>query len=186
MSQCKMFINLIEVNLYKSISGYEGFYSIDSEGNVYSHRSSTVLKPSKCGRYHQVTFSVLGNTTTFYVHRLVYETFVGTIPANKVINHKDGNRENNNLNNLECISQKENIHHAYENNLNYKCPEGINSFNFKGEIEVYKAGVYVMSLFGHKDIEEKGFTSCGVSATMNGLQKSHRGCTFKRKEKIDV
>lgn len=49
-----------------------------------------------------------------YVHRLVYETFVGDIPKGLEINHKDGNRSNNNVDNLEVLTHRENIEHSYK------------------------------------------------------------------------
>ncbi len=169
----------------RDVLGYEGYYKIDEQGNVLSIRTGKTLKPSE-GRYKTITFSVNGEKKTYRVHRLVYESYKGEIPEGKVINHKDGNTYNNSLSNLECVTQKENIDHAYETGLNYKCPFGLDSFNFKGEVLVYKNGEYLLSLFGHSDIVNKGFTSCGVSAVLSGLQKTHRGCTFKRKEKEDV
>jgi len=164
------------------ISGYEGYYQIDDYGKVFSVRSGKTLSTSN-GRYKTVTLSVDGVMKTHHIHRLVYLTYLGEIPEGKVINHIDGDRYNNHISNLECVTQKENIEHAYDTGLNYKCPVGESSFNFKGEVLVYKNGEYILSLIGHSDIINKGFTSCGISAVLNGLQKTHRGCTFKRKEK---
>jgi len=46
------------------------------------------------------------------LHRLVYMTFVNDIPNDKVIDHIDGNTHNNNIDNLRCVSQKENINNV--------------------------------------------------------------------------
>ena len=45
------------------------------------------------------------------LHRLIWNVFVGEIPIGKVINHKDLNKQNNSLSNLECISNSENVQH---------------------------------------------------------------------------
>jgi hypothetical protein len=47
-----------------------------------------------------------------YVHRLVYESFRGPIPDGLEINHIDGNKKNNSLENLEAVTRKQNLHHA--------------------------------------------------------------------------
>lgn len=46
----------------------------------------------------------------FYIHRLVYETFVGEIPEGMQIDHRDGNTQNNRLDNLRCVTPKENVY----------------------------------------------------------------------------
>lgn len=51
------------------------------------------------------------------IHRLVYRYFKGEIPNGMVINHLDGNKRNNHIDNLELTTQSENIKHAYKNNL---------------------------------------------------------------------
>jgi len=58
-----------------------------------------------------------GGRITTGLHRLVFEYFNSPIPYKRVINHKDGNKSNNHIDNLECITQSENIKHAYDNNL---------------------------------------------------------------------
>ena len=51
------------------------------------------------------------------VHRLVYEAFVGLIPGDKQINHKDGDKANNDISNLEVVTAKENTAHAFATGL---------------------------------------------------------------------
>ena len=55
---------------------------------------------------------------TVKIHRLVAETFIGPSPLN--VNHKDGNKENNKLENLEYFTIQENMKHAAQNNLTTK------------------------------------------------------------------
>jgi len=49
-----------------------------------------------------------------YIHRMVWETFEGSIPSYLEINHKDGDRANNRLDNLELMTHKQNINHSFE------------------------------------------------------------------------
>lgn len=52
------------------------------------------------------------NKKAYSIHRLVYETFVGPIPQNMVIDHINGIKDDNRLENLRCISQSENAINA--------------------------------------------------------------------------
>ena len=54
-----------------------------------------------------------------YIHRLVYETFIGPIPSGMEVNHKDGCKTNNNFWNLELMTRKENAVHSWETGLAY-------------------------------------------------------------------
>ena len=57
------------------------------------------------------------NGKRYYVHRLVMETFEGPLPEGLCTNHKDGNKENNSIENLEYVTYSENLKHAYDNGL---------------------------------------------------------------------
>ncbi len=50
----------------------------------------------------------------FYVHRLLAQAFLGGIKPKQEVNHKDGDKTNNSLNNLEVVSSSENKKHAYQ------------------------------------------------------------------------
>lgn len=65
--------------------------------------------------YHVVNFSESGKIKLQYVHRLVAAAFFG--PSVLQINHKDLNRINNNIDNLEYVTVFENILHAFKNNV---------------------------------------------------------------------
>jgi len=60
---------------------------------------------------------ITGQRRAFLVHRIVWETFVGEIPEGLQINHKDGNKLNNHLSNLEVVTPKENMRHAVRTGL---------------------------------------------------------------------
>lgn len=82
--------------------------------------NSKIRKPSitKNG-YSTITFKRLGEIKTKYLHRIIAETFIenGKPDLNKVVNHIDGNKDNNSLSNLEWTTSSENNKHAYDNNL---------------------------------------------------------------------
>jgi hypothetical protein len=104
----------------KLIPGLDGRYEIDKQGNVYATfafkhlRAGRLMKsrPNNCG-YVFVVLAVNGGKT-FFVHRLLMMTFNPNENAHKLeVNHKDGNRGNNSLDNLEWMTRVENMKHAH-------------------------------------------------------------------------
>lgn len=72
------------------------------------------LKPkTKKNGYQEVSLSLPGKHKMFYVHRLVATTFIGNIPSGFVVNHKDGNKKNNKISNLEIVTYSENSSHSF-------------------------------------------------------------------------
>jgi len=103
--------------MIKSVDGFDG-YQIDEEGNVYG-KDGRVLKPSYCGRgYKAVALRKNGKTITCYIHRLVASNFIENAESKKTVNHKDGNRLNNSVENLEWNTYSENNEHARCTGLN--------------------------------------------------------------------
>lgn len=89
-------------------------YFIDKEGNVYSNRkfkeiTKLNLYIDNCG-YLRVKLAM----KTYKVHRLVAEAFIPNCDNSRnCVNHKDGNKTNNNVDNLEWVTHSENKQHAY-------------------------------------------------------------------------
>jgi hypothetical protein len=67
--------------------------------------------------YRQVNLYLYGQVKHFYVHRLVADAFLGRIPAGFEVNHKDGNKDNNGVDNLEIFTSEANLQHAREHGL---------------------------------------------------------------------
>lgn len=96
---------------WKPVPGFEGLYMVSQLGGVYSTRSRRRLSPTKTG-YAIVTLYKDGKSTSRAVHRLVAEAFLPNPDNLQIVNHKDGNKQNNRLENLEWCTQKENVAHA--------------------------------------------------------------------------
>ena len=102
--------------MIKQIDGYNGRYFVSDEGKVFN-RSKQMSQHENSNGYLRVVLSKNGKCSHKLVHRLVATAFIDK-PINKnYINHKDGDKKNNNKSNLEWCTRSENMHHAFENGL---------------------------------------------------------------------
>jgi len=111
-------------NTETEIIGYDGKYTIDKEGNVYSYAQTKKrkLKPQRASqskkgyfqvRLHSKEVNVINSKGNQYgklqyLHRLVWETYNGEIPEGMEIDHIDADTTNNKLSNLRVITQRQN------------------------------------------------------------------------------
>lgn len=87
-------------------------YAIDTSGRVYSFTTRKELKPwVQRNGYLLIRLFCNGKVFPRYVHRLVGETFLDNPNNLKEMNHKDANRENNCVDNLEWSSRSDNMKH---------------------------------------------------------------------------
>lgn len=101
----------------KLIPGYENYF-IDEVGNVFNSATNKVLKGSIGEHgYKYYRLSKDNNKKMFYAHRLVAEAFIPNPNNLPIVNHKDGNKLNNNVENLEWVTASENTVHAHQQNL---------------------------------------------------------------------
>jgi hypothetical protein len=101
-------------------------YKVDSDGFIISKRDKKPMKPSVSPHgYLTTTVMINGKRKTMPIHSAVAKSFLGdkTIEG-MVVNHKDGNKQNNNLSNLEWVTPKDNTLHSI-----YTLGNGIGSSN---------------------------------------------------------
>lgn len=97
------------------IKGYEGAYTIDSHGNVFSIRAKRYLKPGRHLRgYPFICLCTHGQPRVILVHQLVTQHFIGPRPKGLQVNHKNGDKQNNCVENLEYVTASQNMQHAFD------------------------------------------------------------------------
>lgn len=92
-------------------------YLISNHGNVRRRGSSRNRSVRDRKGYPSVDLYKDGNRSTRRIHRLVAEAFISNPDNKPEVNHKDGNKHNNNYSNLEWATKKENCEHAWANGL---------------------------------------------------------------------
>lgn len=102
---------------WKDIPGWENYAQVSSDGRIYSKRSSQERKLQNTTGYNWVKIWKEGKFHQVFVHRAVALAFIPNPENKRVVNHKDGNKTNNTVENLEWCSQSENIKHAYSTGL---------------------------------------------------------------------
>lgn len=100
----------------KDIKGYEGLYAVTSCGKVwgYKRKKFLVAFPDHCG-YLNVNLSRKGIVSRYKVHRLVMAAYCPTDDFTLEVNHKDENKNNNAITNLEWVTHKENCNYGTRN-----------------------------------------------------------------------
>lgn len=124
---------------WKDIKGYKGYYQVSNHGHIRSmprvltdgrvFQGRELSQVSNGNGYLYVSLSSGNKSQHHYIHRLVAESFLlndGLLPE---VNHIDGDKSNNSVENLEWISSRDNKNHAFETGL-----REANSYEFENEI----------------------------------------------------
>ena len=106
---------------WRPVVGFEGLYSISDAGRLRSeqptlaHRAGYIHKGfrRKIG-YLTYALAKNGKERALLAHRLIAEAFIGLCPRGYQCNHKDGNKANNAIDNLEWVTPLQNVRHAFE------------------------------------------------------------------------
>ena len=178
----------------KPVKGYEGYYEIDQFGRVFGcnrtitvddngrvYEKTIVGKPIKqtthSAGYKVVGLTINGKTATKFVHRLVAEAFIDNPDNLPVVNHKDEDKTNNSIENLEWCTVK------YNNIYGTKTKR--QAEKIRGRVSEKRVPVIQMSMSGefiadHPSIaaaaESVGSNSpSDISACCRGQRKSHCG-----------
>lgn len=175
-----------------TINGFPN-YKIDRHGNVYSNykpktsittnhwiKLSQVL--DKGVGYFIVTLCYNGKHTNKFIHRLLAEHFIDNPDNKPVVNHKDGNKKNNKLENLEWCTVKENSQHAVD--------LGLTTYTHS-ETPVLQldltSGNVIAEFKSQKEAYDKtGVQKQNISKVCRGIRKHAGGYFWKYKESSET
>lgn len=127
--------NFVKMKISENISLDN--YLINKSGQVFSYQKNRILNPANLGGYKSVNLCVDGKLKSFKIHRLLMFTFKDNIDNKPVVNHIDENKLNNNLDNLEWMTQQENSAHSRGKRvkqIDMKTNECIKVFNSIGDV----------------------------------------------------
>lgn len=143
----------MEQEIWKPVEGYEGIYEVSNMGNIKSlprrgRRVGMILKPTDNGAgYAVVQLRKDGQRKVHLVHRLVLQAF-NPVDAYYEVNHKNFDKYDNKLDNLEWVTPKENVDHFWDNGVpnivNYGTEHHLSKFTEEEVIyfrEAYSKGV---------------------------------------------
>lgn len=174
-----------EIEEWKPVVGYEGFYEVSDWGNVRSvdrdiktsrgiwHYKGKTLKPQNNGNNHWfVNITCGGNILQMQVHRLVAEAFIPNPNNYEIVHHIDHNPQNNAVENLMWMSDENHRGmHTRENK----------------SIEVYQytlEGKLVAIWSSANEVARKlGFSSGNILSCCCGTRKTHKGFRWKHNER---
>lgn len=165
-------------------------YKVDSDGFIISKRDHKPMKPSLSPHgYLTTTVMINGKRKTIPIHSAVAKSFLGDKTVDGlVVNHKDGNKQNNRLDNLEWVTPQENTRHAIyelgfdnkeESNPNARAVIGKN----KKTLEVMYSFPALMAAgryFANGDEKRARHIQNLIYCVINGKcnRKSYRGCIW--------
>lgn len=162
--------------IWKDIKGYNGRYQISDNGNVrslnYNNTNKTHLltKTLTPYGYYRIGLNKDKKRKLFFVHKLVAEAFIHNPNNYPQVNHIDGNKLNNNVNNLEYCTQSHNIKEAYRLKLMKPRKIKINQFDLQGN--------FIKQWHSIKEIEL--FYNCRhISDCCKGKRKTAKGFIWK-------
>jgi hypothetical protein len=175
---------------WRAIVGTKGFIEVSNEGRVRSLLRGTpmVLKTQVDNNgYHRIRVTIERVKMSYKVHREVAKAFIdnpGNLPQ---VNHKDGDKNNNSVSNLEWVTNKENAHHAIQNGLWDTVIEGARRENEsrKKPIIAYRIeGFPCTRYYGSINEAERAIGSRHICDVLKGKRSHVKGWSFQYAEEV--
>lgn len=188
--------------IWKDIEGYEGRYKVSTKGRVKSlarkiprtRKGNTylsdvperILKPFDNNGYRQVRLSDGTKTKDYKAHRLVAKAFLPNEKNLPQINHKDENKSNNDVNNLEWCDRNYNLNYGTRKERIYNNPNYIENMKRLAESKSkavrgthVETGEVIEFESAFKAYKAGGFSNTCISRVCEGERKTHKGYTWE-------
>lgn len=154
-------------------------YLIDEDGNLFSKRFNKKLNPKRNhDGYLRIQLWKNNKCTFTSIHRLVAENFIENPLHKPFVNHKDGNKQNNSVNNLEWCTQKENIKHSFENGFSKPFPKN-HPFKSKPVIQYDLLFNYINRFPSQMEVERQLKIPHWIIRYYCKTQKRYKDCYFR-------
>lgn len=163
----------------RTVYGFDREYVVSNNGDVFSLPRRGAWKTKKLkpqinhNGYERVTLLKNGNRSYLFVHRIVADNFIENPLTKRTVNHKDGIKTNNNVENLEWATHSENAQHAVDNNLTHRA-KGEEMSKVLTETDIHKILELRKCGMTYKAIGELvGRPKSTIQSIMNGRRWNH-------------
>lgn len=166
--------------IWKDIEGYEGLYQVSNMGRVKSLRRNIILKNKiESNGYERVVLSINNIPKGYSVHRLVATAFISNPNNYPIVNHKDENRTNNCVDNLEWCTQKYNVNYGTGISKRVKS-QSKKVFQFKPD------GTFIKEWESTMDVQRNlGFCQSHIVQVCKGKRRIAYKYIWKYKKEIE-
>ena len=168
---------IMKKEYWKPVVGYEGLYEVSNWGRVKSIKfgKERILKLHKdTSGYLCVTLCKNNNQCQFKVHRLVAEVFIDNPNNYKEVNHKDENKTNNVVTNLEWCDRKYNVNYGTRT-------ERVAEKKSKSVLQYDLEGNFIKEWKSTRECDRNGFNQGAVAACCRGELKTYKGFLWEYK-----
>ena len=164
--------------IWKDIEGYEGLYQISNMGRVKALKKGIIRKPRLGRGYLYLNLCKNGMKKTFKIHRLVAKAFIPNPQNLKCVNHKDENKLNNVVYNLEWCTFKYNTN--YGTSLKRRAEtqtRNIYQYDFNGKL--------IKIWHGLNEVKKSGMSPSAISSCCNKIYKTSYGFIWKYERDVE-
>ena len=162
--------------IWRNVVGYEGIYEVSNFGRVKSlprkfQPRERILTPCNRGEYLAVTLCMNGSEKLTSIHRLVAMAFIPNPNNYPQVNHKDEDKTNNHVNNLEWCTSK------YNNTYGSRIKKSVKKQS-KPVIQLY-CGQMIKKYPSINSVKLDGYTPQAVSECCRGIRNYHKGFEWR-------